>query len=119
MGNDTNETKPFDKLKNDLLELEITQIGKKCHGSNCAIFREVGDCVMPKEGIFARVVKGGILKPGDDLLYVPKTFTAKVITLSDRASRGEYKDLSGPEVSNALKEYFSKMASSTYMGSVA
>ncbi len=45
-------------------ELEITQIGKECH-SRCAIFEQVGDCVMPREGIFAKVTKGGLIKVGD------------------------------------------------------
>ena len=45
---------------------EVTQIGKECH-SRCAIFHQVGDCVMPREGIFVRVLKGGILKPGSSL----------------------------------------------------
>ncbi len=46
--------------------LEVTQIGKECH-TRCAIFYQAGDCVMPKEGIFARVLKGGTIKPGDEL----------------------------------------------------
>ncbi len=46
--------------------LEVTQIGKECH-TGCAIFRQIGKCIMPKEGIFARVIKGGIIKAGDDL----------------------------------------------------
>lgn len=46
--------------------LEVTQIGKKCH-TQCAIFKEVGRCVMPKEGIFARVVKGGTVRADDAL----------------------------------------------------
>jgi len=46
--------------------LEISQIGKECH-SGCAIFRQVGKCVMPKEGVFARVIKGGTVKPGDSV----------------------------------------------------
>ncbi|HEX3030599.1 MAG TPA: MOSC domain-containing protein [Clostridia bacterium] len=46
--------------------LEVTQIGKECH-QKCAIFRLVGDCVMPKEGIFARVVKGGVIKKDDNI----------------------------------------------------
>jgi len=45
-------------------ELEITQIGKDCH-SRCAIFEQVGDCVMPREGVFAKVIKGGFIKVGD------------------------------------------------------
>jgi MOSC domain-containing protein YiiM len=44
--------------------LEVTQIGKECH-TRCAIFYQAGDCVMPKEGIFARVLKGGAVLPGD------------------------------------------------------
>lgn len=44
--------------------LEVTQIGKTCH-SGCAIFQQVGHCVMPREGIFVRVVKGGKIKAGD------------------------------------------------------
>lgn len=44
--------------------LEVTQIGKECH-QRCAIFHQVGDCVMPREGIFARVLTGGTVRPGD------------------------------------------------------
>jgi MOSC domain-containing protein YiiM len=44
--------------------LEITQIGKECH-NRCAIYHQAGDCVMPKEGIFARVLNGGRIQPGD------------------------------------------------------
>ena len=46
--------------------LEVTQIGKECH-TRCAIFYQAGDCVMPKEGIFARVITGGTIKPGDEI----------------------------------------------------
>lgn len=46
--------------------IEITQIGKECH-TRCAIYRLAGDCVMPKEGVFARVLRGGVVKPGDAL----------------------------------------------------
>lgn len=49
--------------------LEVTQIGKECH-TGCAILRQVGKCVMPKEGIFARVIKGGSVKAGDELKVV-------------------------------------------------
>jgi MOSC domain-containing protein YiiM len=44
--------------------LEVTQIGKKCH-SSCAIFQDIGKCIMPKEGIFARVINGGCVRAGD------------------------------------------------------
>lgn len=47
--------------------LEVTQIGKECH-ARCAIYYQAGDCVMPKEGIFARVLRSGAIKPGDAVL---------------------------------------------------
>ena len=46
--------------------LEVTQIGKECH-SGCAIYRQIGKCIMPKEGVFAKVVKGGLVKAGDPI----------------------------------------------------
>ena len=48
----------------DTVIVEVTQIGKECH-SRCAIFHAVGDCVMPREGIFVRVLQGGVVRPGD------------------------------------------------------
>lgn len=51
---------------NDVL-LEITQIGKECHG-HCEIYKKMGDCIMPREGIFARVLHGGIIRPGDEII---------------------------------------------------
>ncbi|MDI3526426.1 MAG: hypothetical protein PWR03_609 [Tenuifilum sp.] len=102
-------TKPGDRFVGACVELEVTQIGKSCHGDGCTIYRKVGNCVMPKEGIFVRVIKGGKLKAGDELTFFPKVYKIKIITLSDRASRGEYKDLSGPEVEKNIKEFFSKL----------
>jgi len=46
--------------------LEVTQIGKECH-SGCAVYRKIGKCIMPREGIFARVVHGGRVRAGDDI----------------------------------------------------
>lgn len=46
--------------------LEITQIGKECH-TRCAIYHQAGDCVMPKEGIFAAVISGGVIRNGDSI----------------------------------------------------
>lgn len=46
--------------------LEITQIGKKCH-HGCAIFQQMGDCIMPREGVFAKVIRGGKICPGDEM----------------------------------------------------
>jgi len=99
-------TAPLDRFIINDAELEITQIGKKCHGSSCAIFNEVGDCVMPKEGIFCRVIQGGSISAGDEGVYLPKIFKVLVITLSDRASKGIYNDLSGPKVSELIGQFF-------------
>jgi MOSC domain-containing protein YiiM len=52
-------------IGNDV-EIEISQIGKDCH-TRCAIYQQAGDCVMPKEGIFAKVLKGGTIKKGDEI----------------------------------------------------
>jgi len=98
---------PLDRFSCGSAELEITQIGKECHGTSCVIFKEVGNCVMPKEGIFCRVIMSGDIRPGDELNYHPKVFSIRVITLSDRASRGEYEDKSGPRIIELLEEHFS------------
>jgi MOSC domain-containing protein YiiM len=46
--------------------MEISQIGKKCH-TKCAIFEQVGVCAMPLEGVFTKVIKGGYIRPGDEI----------------------------------------------------
>jgi MOSC domain-containing protein YiiM len=51
----------------DEVALEISQIGKECHTA-CAIRRKVGECIMPEEGVFARVITGGTIKTGDRIL---------------------------------------------------
>lgn len=54
---------------NDVL-LELTQIGKECH-SHCEIFKKMGDCIMPREGVFTRVLHGGTISVGDSLTVLP------------------------------------------------
>lgn len=49
--------------------LEMTQIGKECH-HGCEIFQKMGDCIMPREGVFARVLHGGVIQAGDELEIV-------------------------------------------------
>ncbi len=49
--------------------VEITQIGKECH-KKCAIYYQAGDCIMPREGVFARVIRGGIIRCGDEVAPV-------------------------------------------------
>jgi len=107
-GMELNQVDVFDVFKNESIELEITQIGKKCHEKNCVIFTEVGDCIMPREGIFLRVKKGGTLLPGDTLQFYPRIFRVKVITVSDRASTGIYEDRSGPLLTRLSEEFFTK-----------
>ncbi len=102
------QMKPFDRLVSGDVVLEVTQIGKKCHGSNCAIFQETGNCVMPKEGIFCRVLEGGGLTAGDILEYHPRTIQVHIVTLSDRASQGIYEDKSGPLLKNLAEAFFSE-----------
>lgn len=57
------------KMTCGYVELEVTQIGKECH-HHCAIYHAVGDCIMPREGIFTRVIKGGVISNGDDIQVV-------------------------------------------------
>ncbi len=54
---------------NDDIELEVSQIGKLCH-NRCAIYEQAGDCVMPREGIFVKVIKGGTIKTGDEIKII-------------------------------------------------
>jgi len=49
--------------------LEVTQVGKECHNAGCAIQQQTGECVMPREGVFASVLQGGTIKPGDEIRY--------------------------------------------------
>lgn len=100
------KTLPFDRFISSDVEMEVTQIGKKCHGTNCEIFQQTGNCIMPKEGIFCRVIKTGILTENDQLTHIPKVFRIKVITLSDRAFQGIYKDKSGPLIEKLSGDWF-------------
>jgi molybdopterin adenylyltransferase len=98
--------RPLDRFVCRDVVLELTQVGKKCHGKGCAIYKQSGECIMPDEGVFCRVLRGGKLKAGDQLEYVPRTFRLKVITLSDRASGGFYPDRSGPLIMNEMEQWF-------------
>jgi len=86
--------------------LEITQIGKECH-THCQIFHKMGDCIMPREGVFARVVQGGSISVGDHMeveMQKDRQFRAAVITLSDKGAAGEREDKSGPLIKQMLEE---------------
>lgn len=80
--------------------LEITQKGKQCH-SGCEIYKKTGDCIMPREGIFARVIRGGNISVGMD---IEAMLTACVITLSDKGYAGQREDKSGPLACEMLEK---------------
>ena len=67
-GMDWTQVKVGGKIVIEDVEMEITQIGKECH-SGCAISQTVGDCIMPKQGVFAKVLKGGTLHAGSNGHY--------------------------------------------------
>lgn len=85
--------------------LEITQRGKECH-DHCQIYYKMGECIMPKTGMFTRVIKGGNIKVNDEVKIIDRDLplTAAVITLSDKGFKGEREDISGPTLVNKLKE---------------
>ncbi len=67
-GLDITKIKVGDQLQiGATIILEITQIGKKCHNDGCAIKKATGDCIMPKEGLFAKVIEGGTARAGDTI----------------------------------------------------
>ncbi len=86
--------------------LSITQRGKACH-NRCEIYYTVGDCIMPRVGLFARVLEGGEIAVGDPVEVVEcvsrERFQAVVLTISDRGAAGERVDTAGPAVAEALE----------------
>ncbi|KXG77731.1 Molybdopterin adenylyltransferase [Fervidicola ferrireducens] len=80
--------------------LEVTQIGKECH-SGCAIFKQVGQCIMPREGIFARVLRGGVVSEGDEIKVIP-LIRVGILTASDRGARGEREDKSAKVIEELI-----------------
>lgn len=105
-GIDLTAVRVFDEVRVGTSILEVSQIGKECHGPGCAVFAHTGKCIMPKEGIFARVRKPGIVRPGDCAEVSARPVRAVIITASDRASRKEYVDVSGPVAEQAVRQDF-------------
>ena len=83
--------------------LELTQIGKECH-SHCAIYKVMGDCIMPREGIFAKVLRGGMISEGDEITVEKRPLRAAILTASDSGYAGEREDVSGPTIRKILEE---------------
>jgi molybdopterin adenylyltransferase len=104
-GLDFSAVAVLDRFRFGGVELEVSQIGKQCHGKGCAIFHQVGQCVMPAEGIFARVVRGGDLTAGALGEHLPRPLSFLILTLSDRAAAGAYEDRSGPRALELLQNW--------------
>ena len=83
--------------------IEITQIGKTCK-KPCKIYKRLGNCILPSQGIFAKVLKGGKVKVGDRLKIENKgKILTGILTISDRCASGERKDKSGEVIKGLLK----------------
>lgn len=83
--------------------LEMTQIGKECH-SHCQIYKKMGDCIMPREGVFAKVLQGGTISVGDTMeAQSVRAFRAAILTLSDKGAAGEREDESGTVIRELLE----------------
>lgn len=95
----------FDRFSGKGITLEIIFKGKPFHDQ----FRDPGHYLMPREGLFCRVLKGGKLTTDDELVFLPKVFKIKVITLSDRAYHGVYEDRSGPAITKLVEGLFGKL----------
>jgi len=89
------------RLRVGEVELEVTQIGKECH-AHCQIYQQVGMCIMPTEGIFAIVIRGGEIRAGD-AIEILNGVRAAVITISDKGAAGAREDKSGPALLEALR----------------
>lgn len=85
--------------------LEMTQIGKECH-QHCQIYYKMGECIMPTEGVFARVLVGGEIAQGDEMTvqYKGGQMRAAIITASDKGYAGEREDISGEVVREIMEQ---------------
>jgi molybdopterin adenylyltransferase len=108
-GIDLSKVSVLDRFLIGEVEFEVTQIGKKCHGDACSIFRRTGECIMPKVGLFTRVIKEGTIHKGQSVEFVERKLKFHIITMSDRASAGEYPDESGPMIEKMVQEFFSDL----------
>lgn len=90
----------------DQVRLRVTQRGKECH-THCNIYKRMGECIMPHQGVFTEVLKGGMVRKGDAFTVsypdINRPFRAAVVILSDKASSGQREDLSGPKAREILE----------------
>ncbi|HNW91818.1 MAG TPA: molybdopterin-binding protein [bacterium] len=82
--------------------LAITQFGKECH-HGCVIRETAGDCIMPRRGLFLKVLAGGMVRPGDPVHAPCHNYPLALLTVSDRCSRGESGDASGDRLAELLR----------------
>ncbi len=103
-GIDVGSMRLGERIRVGEAELELTQHGKECH-ARCRIYESVGDCIMPKHGVFARVVKGGAVRVGDgaEPLAAARAWGVAVVTVSDKGARGEREDKSGEVVADLAR----------------
>ena len=106
-GFELHKTRVLDRFQSGNVLLEVTQIGKKCH-NGCEIMKISGNCIMPLEGIFCRVLGTGTLRVDDVLAYIPRVIKIAVVTMSDRAFNGVYNDKSGPLAAKILSDFFTQ-----------
>ncbi|MCM8786295.1 MAG: molybdenum cofactor biosynthesis protein, partial [Candidatus Omnitrophica bacterium] len=99
---DLRKLKIGDRLKINDVIIEISEIGKKCHNW-CEIYKKVGKCLMPKEGIFGKVIKGGIIKEKDIIEVIPK-IDVGILTISDSCYAGKRVDESGAYLKGKIEE---------------
>ncbi|MCL2810155.1 MAG: molybdopterin-binding protein [Treponema sp.] len=108
---------PGTLLKCNDVVLKITQIGKECH-NRCSIYEEMGDCIMPREGVFAKVINGGIISVGDEMSVCrapSDSYRVWIITASDKSFNGEREDKSGPVVKEITSKAGFLIAGSTLL----
>ncbi|MFC1770302.1 molybdopterin-binding protein [Candidatus Margulisiibacteriota bacterium] len=108
LGLDLNNIKLLDYLQINNVLLQVSKIGKECH-DRCHIYKSIGDCIMPKKGVFCKVIKGGKISQGEKGVFLPKKYKVAIITLSDRASQNVYADKSGEQIKQKLDTYFSSL----------
>ena len=105
------------RLRSGEVFFEITQIGKECH-NHCAIYQQLGDCIMPREGVFARVLHGGKISVGDELELAEEKIPldAAIITVSDRGFQGlRAEDTSGDKCEELLTRAGYKISARTIL----
>ncbi len=95
------------KLKLGEAIVEVTQIGKQCH-QGCEIMKQVGQCIMPKEGIFVKVLAGGKVQEGDSI-SIWQGIAVGIITASDKGAKGEREDKSVEEIKLLISEIGGKV----------